>query len=114
VRQIASLGQRTPTGICYRIQMTHKKKEHPYCFGKLDTVFPLGKDGLRHTPESCMVCFCKTECLKTALKGPEGITVEEERVKRAYGSGTISFIERWSQKKALERQKKKVSKKRQD
>jgi hypothetical protein len=64
------------------------KKEHPYCFGKLDNVFPLAKDGLRHTPESCMV-----------------IKVEEERVKRAYGSGTIGFIERWSRKKALTRQK---------
>jgi len=86
--------------------MTEKKKEYPYCFGKLDTVFPLGKDSLRHTPESCMVCFCKTECLRAAIKGPEGVKVEEERVKRAYSSGTISFIERWSRKKALERQKK--------
>jgi hypothetical protein len=86
--------------------MTQEKKEYPYCFGKLDTVFPLGKDGLRHTPESCMVCFCKTACLRTVIKGPEGIKVEKERVKRAYGSGTIGFIERWSRKKALERQKK--------
>jgi len=91
--------------------MTEKEKEYPYCFGKLDTVFPLGEDGLRHTPESCMVCFCKTECLRTVLKGPEGIKVEEERVKRAYGSGTISFIERWSRKKALKRKKKLVSNK---
>jgi hypothetical protein len=60
--------------------MTEKKKEYPYCFGKLDTVFPLGKDSLRHTPESCMVCFCKTECLRAAIKGPEGVKVEEERV----------------------------------
>jgi hypothetical protein len=91
--------------------MTEKEKEYPYCFGKLDTVFPLGEDGLRHTPESCMVCFCKTECLRTVLKGPEGIKVEEERVKRAYGSGTISFIERWSRKKALERKRKSVGNK---
>ena len=78
--------------------MTQKKKEYPYCFGKLDNVFPLAKDGLRHTPESCMVCFCKTECLREAVKGPDGIKVEEERVKRAYGSGTISFFERWSKR----------------
>lgn len=86
--------------------MTQKEKEYPYCFGKLDAVFPLGTEGLRHTPESCMVCFCKTECLRAAIGGPEGIKVEEERLKRAYGSGTISFLERWSRKKALERQKK--------
>jgi hypothetical protein len=92
--------------------MTQEKKEYPYCFGKLDTVFPLGKDGLRHTPESCMVCFCKTECLRTVINGPEGIKVEEERVKRAYGSGAIGFIERWSRKKALERQKRENTNKR--
>jgi hypothetical protein len=62
--------------------MTQKKKEYPNCFGKLDMVFPLGKDGLRHTPESCMVCFCKTECLREAVNGPEGIQVHEERVER--------------------------------
>lgn len=91
--------------------MKNRKKEHPYCFGKLDNVFLLGKDGLRHTPESCMVCFCKTDCLRTAVKGPEGVKVEEERVKRAYGSGTMGFIERWSRKKALTRQKRHGDKK---
>jgi hypothetical protein len=53
-----------------------------------------------------MVCFCKTECLRAAVKGPEGIQVQEEQVKRAYRSGTISFFERWSRKKTLDRQKK--------
>jgi hypothetical protein len=85
--------------------MTKTKKEKPYCFGKLDNVFPLGEDGLRHTPESCMVCFCKTECLREAISGPEGIQVHEEQVKRAYNSGTISFFERWSRKKTLSRKK---------
>jgi hypothetical protein len=91
--------------------MTQRKKEYPYCFAKLDAVFPLGKDGLRHTPERCMVCFCKTECLREAVKGPEGIQVYEERVKRAYNSGTISFFERWSRKKALTRKKRNAEKK---
>jgi len=86
--------------------MAKRKQEYPCCFGKLDKVFPLAKDGLRHTPEGCMTCLCKTECLREAVRGPEGIKVEEERVKRAYGSGTISFFERWSKKKSLERQKK--------
>ncbi len=86
--------------------MTKKEKEHPYCFGNLDNVFPLGDDGLRHSPESCMVCFCKTDCLREAVKGPEGIKVKKEQVKRAYGSGTISFFERWARKKALENKKK--------
>ena len=87
--------------------MTEKEKEHPYCFGNLDTVFPLGDDGLRHSPESCMVCFCKTECLKAAVAGEQGIKVKKEQIKRAHSSGTISFVERWSRKKALESKKKK-------
>jgi hypothetical protein len=87
--------------------MTKREKEHPYCFGKLDNVFPLGEDGLRHSPESCMVCFCKTECLRAAVTGEEGIQVKKEQVKRAYNSGTISFVERWARKKALENKKKK-------
>lgn len=86
--------------------MVRKKSEYPYCFGKLDIVFPPGKDGLRHTPESCMVCFCKTECLREAVRGPAGIQVHEERLNRAYRSGTIGFFERWSRKKALTRKKK--------
>ena len=86
--------------------MTKKEKERPYCFGNLDAVFPLGDDGLRHSPESCMVCFCKTECLREAITGPEGIQVKKEQVKRAHSSGTISFVERWARKKALEKKKK--------
>ena len=87
--------------------MTKRKEEHPYCFGKLDNVFPLGEDGLRHSPESCMVCFCKTECLRAAVTGEEGIQVKKEQVNRAYSSGNISFVERWARKKALENEKKK-------
>lgn len=85
--------------------MTQKKKEHPVCFGKLDHVFPMGKDGLRHTPESCLACYCKTQCLRAAIQGPEGIKVQEERVDRSYESGNMSFVERWARKKTLERRK---------
>ncbi len=77
--------------------------EHPYCFGKLDIVFPMGKDGLRHTPETCFVCFYKTECLRTAMKHHDGLKVREECVDRAYNSGIMSFFERWSRKKELHR-----------
>jgi hypothetical protein len=87
--------------------MKKKEKDRPYCFGKLDNVFPLGQDGLRHSPESCMVCFCKTECLRAAVAGEDGIQVKEEQVKRAYSSGSISFVQRWARKKTLENKKKK-------
>ncbi|MGE0086233.1 MAG: hypothetical protein AB7S75_17635 [Desulfococcaceae bacterium] len=81
--------------------------ERPYCFGKMDMVFPMGQDGLRHSPESCMVCFCKTDCMRTALQGAEGVKVQEEKVDRAYESGMMGFLERWSRKKTLHRNMKK-------
>jgi hypothetical protein len=87
--------------------LTNRHKEYPYCFGKLDTVFPIGEDGLRHTPESCMVCIYKTECLRNAVQCQEGLKVKSEKVDRAYAAGMIGFFERWSQKKNLHRKMKK-------
>jgi len=84
--------------------MTAKRKS---CFGRLEKVFPPGSDGLRHSPEQCLQCRLKTECLKTAITGSHGIRVREEQLRRAYDSGMIGFFERWSRKKALARRKKK-------
>ena len=80
--------------------------ENPYCFGILEKVFPVGQDGLRISPESCMVCFYKTECLRTAMSKSDGIQVQDEIVDRAYSSGMMNFFQRWSRKKTLDRQKK--------
>ena len=83
-----------------------KKKKTPKCFAQLETVFPMGKDGLRNTPASCLACLHKTECLRAAVQGRDGLKVQEERIDRAYNSGMIGFLERWSKKKAIDRQKK--------
>lgn len=77
------------------------KDEHPHCFGVLDNVFPKGCNDLRSSPESCFVCYCKTECLQTALSGADGLEVQAESVDRAYSAGVIGFWERWSRKKTL-------------
>ena len=87
--------------------MTGRNAEHPACYGRLDQVFPKGEDGLRHSPESCLVCFYKTECLRTALEGRDGLAAREEINDRAYASGTITFFQRWSRKKSLGRRLKK-------
>lgn len=75
----------------------------PYCFGNLDIVFPMGPDGLRATPASCMVCHCKTECLRAAMAGPAGNQVHQEHLRRAEDAGMVGFFERWSRKKQLDR-----------
>ncbi len=81
--------------------MTVNKAKYPPCFGNLETVFPMQDDGLRKTPEPCMICYCKTQCLKKAMTRKEGLKVREESVDRAYDSKMIGFFERWSRKKQL-------------
>jgi hypothetical protein len=85
--------------------MTNKciDKKYPECFGELETVFPETKDGLRNTPDACLKCMHKTQCLRSAMRGAGGVKVREEIVDRAYDSGMMSFIERWSKKKELKR-----------
>ena len=83
----------------------HNTKAPPECFARLENVFPMGADGLRHTPADCLECNIKTDCLRAAVTGEQGLTVHEERLKRAYDSGSVGFLERWAQQKAIERRK---------
>jgi hypothetical protein len=86
-------------------KMTHPDTKRPECFGQLEIVFPMGANGLRHSPETCVACVHKTDCLRTGLRGDAGLKVHEEHVDRSYESGMIGFAERWSKKKAIERRK---------
>ena len=83
----------------------------PSCFGKLDIVFPMGEDELRHTPDSCMACSHKTDCLRYAMMEVDGLKVRGEIVDRAYQSGIMGFFERWSKKKQIHRGLKRKKKK---
>ncbi len=93
--------------------MTQKYEKIPDCFGDLKTVFPKGENGLRNSPESCLECSHKTACLRSAIESDKGLKVREEHIDRAYTSGTLSFLERWSQKKVLHRRLKEKEKGRQ-
>ncbi len=84
--------------------MAHGKAARPYCFGKLEAVFPMGPRGFRETPESCFPCIYRVQCLRSAMERTEGLAVREESVDRAYASGVIGFWARWSRKKALRRE----------
>ncbi|WP_300674196.1 hypothetical protein [Desulfoluna sp.] len=84
----------------------------PGCYGVLAKVFPMGGEGLRHSPEECLACPHKTPCLRAALSSdPAADHVREERMDRAYASGNLSFIERWSRKKAMAGKKGRAEKK---
>jgi hypothetical protein len=85
--------------------------EYPHCFAVLEKVFPMGENGLRQTPERCMVCLYKVDCLRTAMGKSDGFKVREEMIDRAYSSGVMSFFERWSQKKDIHRRRDKKQEK---
>ena len=89
-----------------------KKEKRHSCFGNLDIVFPIERNGLRNSPETCMACYCKTECLRSAMNRPEGLKVRESAVDLAYEAGMMKFLERWSAKKSIHRKIKAEQKKR--
>jgi hypothetical protein len=81
-------------------------KTKPECFARMEKVFPMGPEGLRQTPPECLPCDAKTECLRSALAGDQGLAVHEERLERAYQAGAVGFLERWAQQKDFQRRKK--------
>lgn len=90
---------------------TRDKREEeealPKCFGDLETVFPMGDDDLRKSPEACINgCMLKTLCLRTAMVKKENkVKVQEDQLDRAYQTGAMGFFERWAKKKELSRLK---------
>jgi hypothetical protein len=81
-------------------------KRAPACFAAIEKVFPMGPGGLRQTPPECLSCAIKTDCLRSALAGEQGVAVHEERLARAYQGGSVGFLARWAQQKNLEHRKK--------
>jgi len=89
-------------------QTEDKEQGVPECFGNLEKVFPMGKNGLRQTPEDCFFhCPVKTRCLKSAIATRDGVRVEEEIIQRSTKAGAMNFFERWSRKKQLHKRKNK-------
>ena len=75
--------------------------EYPSCFAQLKKVFPQTDDGLRNSPEKCFECIYKTDCLKKAMAGYQGLELKNELIDRSCKTGKINFLQRWSRKKAL-------------
>lgn len=81
--------------------MVDNKIDAPECFGQLDTVFPVGEEGLRTSPPECMRCPFAKSCLQAAMRSPEGLKLQEEKVDQAYEHGLIGKLDRWSRKKLI-------------
>ncbi len=86
--------------------MSTISKDPPECFGVLAIVFPEGPDGLRHSPESCLACPSRVDCLRQAMQSEGGLQVQEKNLDKAYAAGLVGFWSRWSRKKSLHQQRK--------
>ena len=75
------------------------------CFGVLEHVFPVGKEGMREVPSECTGCGQRVPCMKAALASEDGIRFQEERIESSERSGMIGRLERWSRRKQLSRLK---------
>jgi hypothetical protein len=84
---------------------TEKVMNGKSCFGVLERVFPMGERGMREVPPGCTECPERVDCMKAALESEEGVRFKEEMLDRSERVGMIGWLERWSRKKELSRQK---------
>ena len=80
--------------------MIEQEKE---CFGILERVFPMGKEGLREIVATCFECPEKKECLQAALKTDAGFKLREEVLDRQPVGGLVGRLQKWSERKELSR-----------
>lgn len=73
------------------------------CYGVLDRVFPMGKEGLREIVSECVSCPYRKACLQAALRTKEGLLLRSEVLDRVPATGLSGRLRRWSEKKQLSR-----------
>jgi len=78
--------------------MTGSQKD---CYGVLDRVFPVGKEGLREVVPECFNCPHRKACLQAALKTKDGLLLRSEVLDRTPVKGLADKLRRWSEKKHL-------------
>jgi hypothetical protein len=78
-------------------------KANKECFGILENVFPMGKEGLREVVPACFNCFEKKACLQTALNSTEGLVFRGEILDRSPVDGLTGWFKKWSERKTLNR-----------
>lgn len=79
------------------------RKTQKDCFGILDKVFPVGREGLREIVPTCFDCPEKGPCLKAALATREGLVLRGEALERTPARGLVGRLKRWSERKELGR-----------
>jgi len=77
------------------------KESRKDCFGRLNKVFPGGKNKLREVPPGCFDCIDRKECLRAALNTEEGLEFKSGLIERNRGLGFMDYLKRWSDKKQI-------------
>ena len=85
---------------CGRRSVNESQKN---CFGILEKVFPVGREGLREIFPSCFDCPDRKACLQSALVTKTGLMFRSEVLDRAPAKGLVGRFRRWSEKKELSR-----------
>lgn len=73
------------------------------CFGILDEVFPMGKEGLREVVPTCFDCPGRKACLQAALATKEGLALRSDVLGRSPARGIVGRVKQWSERKELSR-----------
>ena len=68
------------------------KKSRKDCFGRLNKVFPGGKNKLREVPPGCFDCIDRKECLRAALNTEEGLEFKSGLIERNRGLGFMDYL----------------------
>ena len=79
------------------------EKTEKDCFGVLNKVFPVGKDGLREIVPGCFDCPDRKACLQAAMTTKKGLAFRNELLARTPVVGVAARIRRWSEKKEISR-----------
>ena len=76
------------------------------CFGELNQVFPMGREGLREVTSSCFGCSELKACLEAALSTRQGLELRIEALDRGGPVGIVGRVKHWSERKELVRRMK--------
>jgi len=90
-------------GFLVRIRKYGMTKQDKDCFGILNNVFPMGKNGLREIVPHCFGCPDRKRCLQTSLATKDGLNLRDGLLERSSGNGLTGWLRRWSEKKELSR-----------
>ena len=79
--------------------------EKPACFADLEKVLPFEEEsGLRGPNRDCLGCGVLPECLRAAVKTPQGKEERDRRLEETCGRGLLGRLRLWHERKMLEKE----------